>query len=299
MKETTMSAAVVSIVSSLQAARIVAAPSKPPHLTRCATACSTCALRTVCLPSPASRDEAQLMDELVSARKRVKRGEHVFRANDHFTNLFVIRTGFFKSYVESEDGRTQVTRFLMPGELCGTDGIDNGRHRQSVVALEDGEVCMIPYARLEALCARVPAMQHHLFRIMSSEIVRDQALMMLLGTMRAEARVAAFLLRLSHRFAARGYSAIEFNLRMTREEIGSYLGLKLETVSRIFSRLHEDGVVLVQGRALKLIDLAALNDLAGERAVPVNNARRADDLYTTRSLRQAGASAQHAEAAVA
>jgi len=274
-----MSTAVAAVQSIHRSVPVMTRAAKPGYIAQCATACSTCAMRRLCLPDGITREQLAFCDELVSTRKRIKRGEHVFRANDKFTGLYAFRTGFFKGYVESEDGRMQVTTFQMAGDIAGLDGIDTERHRLNVVALEDGEVCLIPYARLDALCDRMPIMQHHLRRLMSSEIVREQSLMMLLGTMRAESRVASFLLSLSQRFAARGYSAIEFNLRMTREEIGSYLGLKLETVSRIFSRLQEEGLIQVQGRALKLLDVQALTELAGQREARGVARPPADDLY--------------------
>jgi CRP/FNR family transcriptional regulator len=164
-----------------------------------------------------------------------------------------VRSGFFKSRVLLEDGRDQVSAFHMAGELLGLDGIGADQHTADVIALEDSEVCVIPYARLEQ-----PGLQRQLQRVMSRELVRDQGVMMLLGTMRAEERLAAFLLNLSQRFSARGFAAHEFHLRMTREEIGSYLGLSLETVSRLFSRFHEDGLVAVQQKHIRIHDLPGL-----------------------------------------
>ena len=235
-------------------------------LPRCAPTCHACGMRNLCLPEGTRTEDYPEIERMVTSRRRIKRGEHVYRAGDPFTALYAFRTGFFKSYVESEDGRTHITSFQMPGDVSGLDGIDTERHTQSLVALEDGEVCLIAYNQLESIGTRVAGFQHHLNRMMSREIVREQGLMMLLGTMRAESRVAAFVLGLAQRFAARGYSASEFNLRMTREEIGSYLGLKLETVSRLFSRFQEEGMIQVQGRAIKVIDHAALREMAGQRA---------------------------------
>ncbi|HVO88476.1 MAG TPA: helix-turn-helix domain-containing protein [Casimicrobiaceae bacterium] len=258
---------------------VVAHSAKAAYIAPCATTCSTCALRRLCVPSGLNGEPNSLIDELVTTRKRVRRGEHVYRANDRFTTLFAFRTGFYKAYVESEDGRTHVTGFHMAGDVAGFDGIGTERHRQNLVALEDGEVCLISYPRLEATCSRVPSMQRYMYKMLSSEIVREQELMLLLGTMRAEARVGAFLLNLSQRFAQRGYSSVEFILRMTREEIGSYLGLKLETVSRIFSRLQEEGVLQVQGRAIKLLDMPALSELVGLRDASTEHTQRSEDLY--------------------
>jgi len=209
--------------------------------------CSTCNLHELCLP------DIELHADLVYPRKRVKRGETLYRAGSAFDCLYAIRSGFFKSRVLLEDGRDQVTGFNMAGEILGMDGIGGNSHAADLIALEDSEVCVIPYARLEQ-----PGLQRQLHKVMSRELVRDQAVMMLLGTMRAEQRLAAFLLNLSQRFGARGYSAIEFHLRMTRVEIGSYIGLSLETVSRLFSRFQEDNVISVRQRHVRILDLAGL-----------------------------------------
>ncbi len=221
-------------------------------LSRVNTRCSSCNLRELCLPC-GLKDDSALMDDLVYTRKRVKRGDTLFRAGSAFESLYAVRSGFFKSRVDLEDGRDQVTGFHMAGEVLGLDGIGTDSHTADVIALEDSEVCVIPYARLEE-----PGLQRQLHKVMSRELVRDQGVMMLLGTMKAEERLAAFLLNLSTRFTARGYSASEFHLRMTRDEIGSYLGMSLETVSRLFSRFQEDGHITVQQKHICILDSAGL-----------------------------------------
>src|SRR5262249_34316212 len=153
---------------------------------------------------------------------------------------YAVRSGFFKTCVVDGEGREQVTGFSMGGELLGMEGIGAGSYESAAVALEDSEVCVMPYALIEEIAAQGPAMQRRMNAVLAREIVRDHGVMMLLGSMRAEERLATFLLNLSRRFTARGYSPSEFHLRMTREEIGSYLGLKLETVSRLFSRFQEE-----------------------------------------------------------
>ncbi|MCX7163470.1 MAG: helix-turn-helix domain-containing protein, partial [Rhodocyclales bacterium] len=155
----------------------------------------------------------------------------------------------------------QVTGFQMAGEILGMDGISTEVHACNAVALEDSEVCLIPFTELENLSSEIRTLQHHLHKVMSREIVRDHGVMMLLGTMRAEERLAAFLLNLSQRFTARGYSPAEFHLRMTREEIGSYLGLKLETVSRAFSRFQDEGLISVQQKHIRILDIRRLKTL--------------------------------------
>lgn len=225
------------------------------------TACSNCNLRELCLPLGLTNDEMEKLDDLVSTRRRVKRGEHLYRAGQEFEAIYAIRSGFFKTDVLIEDGRDQVTGFQMTGELLGLDGIGTETHTCNSIALEDSEVCAIPFASLETLSREIHTLQNHFHKVMSREIVRDHGVMMLLGTMRAEERLAAFLLNLSQRFTARGYSPAEFYLRMTREEIGSYLGLKLETISRTFSQFQEKGFVAVQQKHIRILDIAGLKQL--------------------------------------
>jgi CRP/FNR family transcriptional regulator len=233
----------------------------PVTLVEVKTACSNCNLHELCLPLGLSHEEVEKLDELVSARRRLKRGEHLYRAGEPFDAIFAVRSGFFKTDVLLEDGREQVTGFQMTGELLGLDGISTEVHSCNAVALEDSEVCTIPFSHLEGLSREIQTLQHHFHKVMSREIVRDHGVMMLLGTMRAEERLAAFLLNLSQRFTARGYSHAEFYLRMTREEIGSYLGLKLETVSRAFSRFQEDGLIAVQQKHVRILDIPGLKKL--------------------------------------
>ena len=236
----------------------------PVNLAHLKTACSTCNLRELCLPVGLDRSEVESLDALVYTRKKVKRGEALFRGGDPFTSLYAIRSGFFKSRVASEDGRDQVTGFQMAGELMGIDGIGADRHGCDAVALEDSEVCVIPYTRLQELAQKFEALQRHFHKVMSREIVRDHGVMLLLGSMRAEERLASFLLNLSQRFTARGYSASEFILRMTREEIGSFLGLKLETVSRAFSKFQQEGLISVQQKHVRIADIAGLKKIIGQ-----------------------------------
>jgi CRP/FNR family transcriptional regulator, anaerobic regulatory protein len=233
------------------------------NFSRLKTACSSCSLRELCLPIGLSGEEIDKLDNLVFVRRTVKRGEYLFRAGEPFGSLYAPRTGFFKTKLLLEDGREQVTGFHMAGELMGLDGIGTERHTCDSVALEDSEVCVIPFERLEGLSREMEALQHHFHKVMSREIVREHGVMMLLGSMRAEERLAAFLLNLSQRLQTRGYSPSEFNLRMTREEIGSYLGLKLETVSRVFSRFQEEGLIGVQQKNIRILDAGKLREMVG------------------------------------
>ncbi len=232
--------------------------------TQLQTACSACNLHELCMPGGLSAEEVSKLDSLVAARRRVKKGEALFRAGDAFDALYAVRLGFFKTRVTAEDGRDQVTGFQMPGELLGLDGIATERHSVDAVALEDSEVCTIAYSDLERLSQEFVPLQHQFHKVMSREIVRENGVMMLLGSMRAEERLATFLLNLANRFRSRGYSQAEFVLRMTREEIGSYLGLKLETVSRCFSRFADEGLLAVNNKSVRILDLDKLKAVVGD-----------------------------------
>jgi CRP/FNR family transcriptional regulator len=221
-------------------------------------ACSNCNLRELCMPLGLSESEMERVDEVVATRRKIARGDNLFRNGDKFNALFAIRTGFFKTRISAEDGRDQVTGFQMAGEIIGLDGIVSDHHTCDAVALEDAEVCVMPFDRIEELSREITSLQRHVHKIMSREIVRENGVMLLLGSMRAEERLAAFLLNLVQRLHARGFSQSELVLRMTREEIGSYLGLKLETVSRTFSKFADEGIVEVKQRHVRILNADAL-----------------------------------------
>jgi CRP/FNR family transcriptional regulator len=234
------------------------------EVAQCGTMCSSCNLRELCPPCCGlSRAEMHVADRLVFNRPRVRRGESLFRTGDRFTCLYAVRNGFFKSTAVLDNGRDQVTGFTMTGEVMGMDGIGPERHTCNTIALEDSEVCAIPFARLQEVAHEVPSLQRQFHKMMSREIVREHGVMLLLGSMNADERVAMLLLNMSQRFAARGYSPSEFNLRMTREEIGSYLGLKLETVSRTFSKLQDEGLISVQLKLIRILDSTGLGRVMG------------------------------------
>jgi CRP/FNR family transcriptional regulator, anaerobic regulatory protein len=202
------------------------------------------------------------LDTLVSERRRLRRGDRLFRRGDRFVALYAIRSGFFKTCMKTDDDRTQITGFQMAGELLGFDGIDDDVHRCDTIALEDSEVCVIAYAALEEMSHEFAALGRQVHRVMSREIVRDHDVMLLLGGMCADERVASFLSNLAQRQQARGFSPSSLSLRMSRQEIGTYLGLKLETVSRCLSRFHDAGVLDVRHRQVLILQPEALQQVA-------------------------------------
>ena len=229
------------------------------------TMCSTCNLLELRPPCCGlSVSEMNVVNRLVFNLLPVSRGEILYRTGDRFTSLFAVRNGFFKSTILLQDGwRDQVTGFSMTGEVLGMDGIGSERHTCNATALEDSDVCAIPFAGLEELAHKIPSLQHHFRELMSHEIVREQGVMRLLRSITAGERLALFLLNLSQRFAARGYAPSELHLRMSRKEIGSYLGLALETVSRTFSKFQEEGLIGVQKKFVRILDSAGLKRVGG------------------------------------
>ena len=231
-------------------------------------ACSNCNLRELCMPMGLKADELEKIDQVVATRRKIKRGTRLYSNGEKFTSLYAIRTGFFKTCVTTEDGRNQVTGFQMAGEIMGLDGIVKDVHACDAVALEDAEVCVMPFDRLEELSREIVSLQRHVHQVMSREIVREHGVMLLLGSMRADERLAAFLLNLVQRLHARGFSQSELLLRMTREEIGSYLGLKLETVSRTFSKFVEEGLVEDRQRHVRILNPDALKLIVNNNQRP-------------------------------
>lgn len=235
---------------------------RPLHTVACKTRCSTCNLREICLPVGLNSEEmAQVDGIMVVGQRKVARGEALVRAGDGFDAVFAVRTGFFKSVITSMQGREQITGFQTSGELIGLGAIGVGRHEVDVVALEDSQVCVIPYGDLMALGRLVPSLQGQFHRHLSREIAADHEGMLRLGSMLAEERVAAFLLNVVHRLETRGYSPTSVLLRMSRDEIGSFLGLKLETVSRTLSKFQAGGLLVVRQRQIEITDAAGLRQV--------------------------------------
>ncbi len=233
------------------------------EIDRLKVACQDCSLFQLCLPVGLEQGDLELLDRIIKRRRPVQRGEHLFRAGDAFHSVYAVRSGSVKTYTVSEDGAEQVTGFHLPGELFGLDAITASRHPCSAVALEATSVCEVPFDRLEELGAEVHSLPRQMLRVMSKAILHDQTLLAYLSRKSAEERLAGFLLSLSQRFASRGFSAREFNLSMSRIDIGNYLGLAEETVSRLFTRFQDQGMLVVERKHVRLTDLDRLRQLAG------------------------------------
>ena len=229
------------------------------RITQLLTKCASCELRELCAPccelTPA---EMGMADRLAVSHQRLQPGEPLYRTGDKFTSLYAVRSGFFKITALLEQSTGQITGFSMAGDVLGLDGIAGDIHTVTAVALDDSLVCAIPFANLLKLAHELPSLQRQIARLISRELVREQGVRLLLGNLNAEERVAGFLINLAQRFAANGYSPSEFHLRMSRRDLGSYLCLTVETVSRTFSNLQEKGLIEVQQKLVRIKDHAGL-----------------------------------------
>jgi CRP/FNR family transcriptional regulator len=238
------------------------ATAQPITINAIKSSCANCSMHQLCLPMGLGDDDISRLDQIIGRRRRILRDESLYKMQDPFRNLYAIRFGHFKTYQINPSGEQQITGFQMAGELLGMDAISADHHHCEAVALEDSEVCEIPFTRLEELFGHIPTLLRHFHRIMSQEITREQNVMLLLGNMRAEQRFAAFLVNLSSRYAARGYSSTSFQLRMSREDIGNYLGLTIESISRLLSRFKQQGWLKVDKREVQLLDPVKLKAMA-------------------------------------
>lgn len=226
-------------------------------------ACSSCSLHQLCLPMGIGLDDVERLDAIIKRRRPLARGSYVFHLGDTFRSLYAIRSGSVKTYTITEDGSEQITGFHLPGELIGLDAINSNQHPCGAKALETTSICEIPFERMEELAVAVPALGRQMLRIMSRELNSDGELLTLLGKKSADERLAALLISLSMRFQERGFSPREFHLSMSRNDIGNYLGLAIETVSRLFSRFQQQGLICVQSKYIHLKELHQLRELAG------------------------------------
>jgi len=234
-------------------------------------ACNDCSLRELCLPLGLNDSDMRALEGTIKNRRRLKKGDLLYRIGDPFHALYAIRAGSTKTCQIAADGSVQITGFHLSGELLGIDAISSERHPCDVIALESTEACEIPFDKLEALAHELPGLQHQLLRIMSREIRDEEAQLLMLGRMKADERLAAFLMSFSRRCQRLGLSSTDLRLPMSRQDLGDYLGLALETVSRLLSRFQEDGLIHVQGRHVRLLDTGRLQGLtrqfSAERAV--------------------------------
>jgi CRP/FNR family transcriptional regulator len=239
--------------------------------------CQQCSLQMLCLPGGLSDGEMERLDNIIQKRRPLQRGEHLYHVGDDLEAIYAVRSGSIKSYTITPDGEEQIVGFHLPGELLGLDAIGDGHHPAAAKALETTSVCELPFERLEQLAHDIPELQHQLLRMMSSVLKSDESIMTLLGKKTSEERLAAFLISIANRFAQRGYSDREFNLSMSRNDIANYLGLAMETISRLFSRFQEQGLIEAERKLVRILDKEGLRRLAGNLPRHANNSGAAKE----------------------
>ncbi|QIB64498.1 fumarate/nitrate reduction transcriptional regulator Fnr [Kineobactrum salinum] len=234
----------------------------PPCHQEFQVSCHTCRLSRICLPLAVNSGDLARLESIIERSRPLQKGELLYREKTPFQSIYAVRSGALKGFCGTRDGKEQVTGFYLPGEVLGMDGISNGHHASSALALETSAICEIPFDSLQRLSASLPGLQRHLFQLMSREITEDQLLITLLGKNTAEERVATLLLSISRRNARRQLSASQFRLPMSRVDIGNYLGLTVETISRVFSRLQKNGVLRVDNKEIEILDPETLQRAA-------------------------------------
>jgi CRP/FNR family transcriptional regulator len=235
-------------------------------------ACRNCNLSTLCLPLGLTPEDVERLDTIVRRNRPLHRGDYLFQHGDRFRSLFVVKTGSIKTYAPSPEGGEQVLGFHLPGEIIGLDAIENNAHSCSAKVLETTAICEVPFSRFEELSVNIPSLQHQMYRLLSKEIAHETEMLLLLGKKSAEDRLATFLLSLSQRLHKRGLSPTDFHLSMSRHEIGNYLGLAVETVSRLFTRFHEEKLLVVDRKHVRLTNLGALEAMV--QCAPLEDCRR-------------------------
>lgn len=225
--------------------------------------CQNCSISQLCIPYTLSDSELNQLDEIIERKRPIHKGDELFKAGEPLKSLFAIRSGTIKSYTITEQGEEQITGFHLAGDLVGFDAIGSGAHHSFAQALETAMVCEIPYENLDVLTGKMPKLRQQVMRLMSNEIVGDQEMIVLLSKKTAEERLAAFIHSLSCRFGERGFSPREFRLAMTRGDIGNYLGLTVETISRLLGRFQKSGMIEVKGKYITISDMKQLTDMAG------------------------------------
>jgi CRP/FNR family transcriptional regulator len=225
--------------------------------------CKDCSLATLCLPLSLNLEDMNSLDEIVKRGRPLKKGEFLFRQGDVFNSVYAVRAGALKTFSLSDSGEEQITGFHLPSELVGLSGMDTETYPVSAQALETTSICEIPFERLDELSILLPQLRRQLMRVMSREIRDDQQMMLLLSKKTADERIATFLVNLSARFRARGFSPNQFRLAMSRNEIGNYLGLAVETVSRVFTRFQQNQLLEAEGKSVHILDPIELCALAG------------------------------------
>jgi len=230
--------------------------------------CENCGLNELCLPRGLASDDLDKLDRIATRTKPLHKGDSLFRAGEVFRNLYAVRTGCIKLSTSSEQGDEQILGFYLPGEIVGLDGIENHRHNCTAIALETSSLCAFSYTSLSDVCQQIPALNEQMFRLMGRELSQDNQLLLTVTKKHADARIATFLLSISSRFQRLGYSPSEFTLTMSRSEMGNYLGLTFETVSRSLHRFQKLRMINIRHKHIQILDHAALKQVCTDQVTP-------------------------------
>ena len=239
---------------------------KPKLVTfdRLKVSCGQCNLNELCFPHGMNPEDMSKLDAIIEQRKPLHKNDNLFREGDESHSIYAVRSGSVKTLVESPNGDEQIVGFHLPGEVLGLDGFMDGTHTCTAIALETTSVCVMPMPKLESLCTTIPGLQHQMRRIMGKEVTEEHMMLLMLGKMSAEEKIATFLLSISRRMEERHWKATEFVLSMPRQDIANYLGLAVETVSRLFAHYQDAGIIKVDRRRISILDLQRLNEIVGE-----------------------------------
>ena len=230
--------------------------------------CQSCSFSHLCLPVSLNKTELDSLDDIIERKKPLHKHDKLVKAGDKFNSLYAVRAGSFKSFVSSKDGEEQIIGFHFPGDIIGFDALRENAHQSYTQALETAMVCELPYETLDKMAVQFPKLRHQIMSFMSAEIKQDHDLMMLLNKRTAEERLIYFLAHLSKRFEDPGFSPRQFNLSMTRNEIGNYLGLTVETISRLLTRFQKEGIIKVDGKLITIIDFEAMDNKLHSMDIP-------------------------------
>jgi CRP/FNR family transcriptional regulator len=233
--------------------------------------CQSCSFSHLCLPVSLNKSELDTLDDIIERKKPLHKNDKLVSSGDPFNSLYAVRSGSFKSYVSDKDGMEQIIGFHFPGDIIGFDALKDDRHNSYAQALETAMVCELPYNTLDEMSVRFPKLRQQIMRFMSAEIKHDHDLMMLLSKRSAEERLLHFLTHLSQRFEERGFSAKQFNLSMTRNEIGNYLGLTVETISRLLTRFQKEQLIQVDGKLITIIDFEGVKQRLPDMEIEFTN----------------------------
>jgi CRP/FNR family transcriptional regulator, anaerobic regulatory protein len=243
--------------------------------TKIKVSCENCSLHELCLPRGLEKNELEKLDSIVNRTQPLHKGDVLFRSGDTFSNIYAVRTGCIKLTTSTEQGEEQIIGFYLPGEIIGLDGIEKDIHSCTAEALDTSSLCAIPFDNMTTVCKQVPSLNHEMFRVMGREISHENQLLLTITKKHAEGRIATFLLSLSRRFKLLGYSETEFRLAMSRSEIGNYLGLTFETVSRSMSKLQKQGVISINHKYITIEDMDLLHHICNETDLPSKESKTA------------------------